>query len=389
MTTYDAIVIGMGSMGSSAAYHLAKEGASVLGIEQFAITHDQGSHAGQSRIIRKSYYEHPDYVPLLERAYTLWRELERRTGAEVYVPTGLLYSGKANHPLIQGSKLSAETYRIPFEPLDHATRSAKYPQFRFPDDHETWMEPDAGFVTPERAILLYTDLALSLGAEVRSGERVRNWVRGQDGVTVHTDKGSYQAKKLVVTAGPWAGQLIPKLEDRLIASRQVVAWVMPKDPGRYQLGDFPCWTYADEDKPGIYYGFPILPVGRFGGPIGLKMAYHHPAAPTDPDAVDRVIHEPDEQEIRMILDTVFPEINAELLTVKTCLYTNTPDEHFVIDFAPGQDEDVVVAAGFSGHGFKFASVMGEVLADLALVGKTTHPIGFLSPNRFLSGGTPS
>ena len=154
MTSYDAIVIGMGSMGASTAYHLASQGAKVLGIEQFAITHDQGSHAGQSRIIRKSYYEHPDYVPLLERAYQLWRDLERMTGAEVYVQTGLLYSGKANHPLIQGSKLSAETYNIPFQSLDDATRSAQFPQFRFPDDHETWMEPDAGFVTPERAILL-------------------------------------------------------------------------------------------------------------------------------------------------------------------------------------------------------------------------------------------
>lgn len=379
---YDVITIGIGSMGSSAAYHLAKSGAKVLGLEQFHITHDQGSHAGQSRVIRKSYFEHPDYVPFLERSYELWHELERTTGAEVYVRTGLLYSGRPLHPLMKGSRLSADTYHIPFQQLDKATARERYPLFNMPDDHEVWLEPEAGFITPERAILLYTDLAISLGAEIRSGERVMHWDRTRDGITVTTDKGSYRAKKLVITAGPWAGKLIPGLAAQLVPSRQIVAWVMPRDPAPFALGSFPCWTYADEDKPGVYYGFPILPVGRFGGPIGLKMAYHHHASSTDADTVDRIIHDADEKEVRQILDKVFPRMDARILTVKTCLYTNTPDENFVIDFAPGQDEDVVIAAGFSGHGFKFASAVGEVMSDLALKGKTNTPIALFHANRF-------
>jgi sarcosine oxidase len=382
MKSYDAIVIGMGSMGSAAAYHLAREGASVLGIEQFAITHDLGSHAGQSRIIRKSYYEHPDYLPLLERAYHNWRVLERITGAEVYHPTGLLYFGNPDHPLIKGSKLSASQYAIPFQQLSDDEVKSRYPQFRLPEGHEKWIEPDAGFVTPERAILLYTDLAIGLGANIRSGERVLHWERNTEGVTVTTDKDRYAAKKLVITAGPWAGKLIPELSGQLTATRQVLAWVNPQDTKPFELGKFPCWTIADGNKPGIYYGFPILPVGRFGGPIGLKMAYHCPATPTDPDAVSRTITDDDEAEIRYILDTFFPDSRSELLTVKTCLYTNTPDENFIIDFLPGHDGDVVVAAGFSGHGFKFASCVGEIMSELALQGKSQLPIGFLNATRF-------
>jgi sarcosine oxidase len=382
MKYYDAIVIGMGSMGSAAACHLAREGANVLGIEQFAITHDLGSHAGQSRIIRKSYYEHPDYVPLLERAYHNWRELERITGAEVYHPTGLLYFGLPEHPLIQGSKLSAAQYRIPFQQLSDAQAAQRYPQFNRQSGHEAWLEPDAGFVTPERAILLYTQLAIDHGATIRSNEKVTHWERTVDGITVTTSKDSYRTKKLVITAGPWAGKLIPGLSEQLIVTRQVVAWVQPRNPKSFALGNFPCWTLADGMKPGIYYGFPILPVGKFGGPIGLKMAYHHPATPTDADSVSRTITKADESEIRYILDNFFPDSRSELLTLKTCLYTNTPDEHFIIDFAPGMEKDVVIAAGFSGHGFKFASAVGEVMSELVLQGKSRLPIGFLSATRF-------
>ena len=382
MKQYDAIVIGLGSMGSSTVYHLAKEGMSVLGLEQFDITHDQGSHAGQSRIIRKSYYEHPDYVPILERAYHNWRVLETITGVEVYHRTGLLYFGNPEHPLIKGSKLSASTYNIPFHPMNDEEVSIKYPHFEVPQDHEKWFEPDAGFVTPERAILLYVQLAMRLGADIQAKEKVLHWNRRPDGITVTTDKGVYTARKLIITAGPWAGKLIPTLSGNLSPSRQVVAWVKPKNWKDFEMGNFPCWTLADGMKPGIYYGFPILDVGKFGGPIGLKLAYHYPTGKTDPDAVSRIITEADEAEIRYILDNFFPNSNAELLTLKTCLYTNTPDENFIIDFAPEQDEDVVIAAGFSGHGFKFASAVGEIMADLALKGKTFLPIGFLSAKRF-------
>ncbi|NUO03136.1 MAG: N-methyl-L-tryptophan oxidase [Saprospiraceae bacterium] len=381
-THYDVLVIGVGSMGAATCYYLAKQGVKVLGIEQFDIPHEQGSHAGQSRIIRKAYFEHPDYVPLLERAYQNWQELEARTGHHVYFKTGLLYLGLHESDLIKGVRESALKYQIEIRELSDWQLSAAYPQFRVPENYTTLLEPDAGFISPEKAILLYVEQAIHYGAAIRTKEKISGWEQTRTGVTVSTDKGQYTADKIILTAGAWAGKLLPGLASRFTVTRQTLAWMIPSEWKPYEYGHFPCWVIADAAKPSIYYGFPALPVGAFGGPIGLKIGHHAHGNPTDPDAVNRKIMPEEESNLIEALNQFIPGAYASTYTMKTCLYTNTPDENFILDFLPGTDNRVILAAGFSGHGFKFASVVGEIMADLALKGKTELPIGFLGMERF-------
>ena len=380
---FDVIVLGVGSMGSATCFHLARRGLKVLGLEQFSIPHDQGSHAGQSRIIRKAYFEHPDYVPLLERAYQNWQDLESLTDTPLYHETGLLYYGPPEDEMMQGVKSSAKTYDVPLEVLSQDPNQNKFPQITVPDHYKGLLEPGAGFLPPERAILLYTDQAIKQRAVIQTQEKVLSWKKNPGGgVTVISDKGTYHAAKLVITAGPWAGNFIPQLKPKLQVTRQVLAWVIPKNPQPFELGQLPCWMIIDEVNPGILYGFPIMPVGQFNGPIGFKAGYHVPGQISDPDRIDREVSQEEEQKIIDALQRFFPESYQSTHVLKTCLYTYTPDENFVIDFLPGFDQDVVIAAGFSGHGFKFASVVGEILADLSAKGATALPIGFLNASRF-------
>ena len=370
-------------MGSATCFHLARRGLKVLGLEQFSIPHDQGSHAGQSRIIRKAYFEHPDYVPLLERAYQNWQDLESLTDTPLYHETGLLYYGPPEDEMMQGVKSSAKTYDVPLEVLSQDPNQNKFPQITVPDHYKGLLEPGAGFLPPERAILLYTDQAIKQRAVIQTQEKVLSWKKNPGGgVTVISDKGTYHAAKLVITAGPWAGNFIPQLKPKLQVTRQVLAWVIPKNPQPFELGQLPCWMIIDEVNPGILYGFPIMPVGQFNGPIGFKAGYHVPGQISDPDRIDREVSQEEEQKIIDALQRFFPESYQSTHVLKTCLYTYTPDENFVIDFLPGFNQDVVIAAGFSGHGFKFASVVGEILADLSAKGATALPIGFLNASRF-------
>lgn len=381
--SFDVIVLGVGSMGSATCFHLARRGLKVLGLEQFSIPHDQGSHAGQSRIIRKAYFEHPDYVPLLERAYQNWQDLEKLTDTPLYHETGLLYYGPPEDEMMQGVKSSAKTYDVPLEVLNQDHNQNRFPQITVPSHYEGLLEPGAGFLPPERAILLYTDQAIKQGAVIKTQEKVLSWKKNPGGgVTVISDKGTYHAAKLVITAGPWAGHFIPQLQPKLQVTRQVLAWVIPKNPQPFELGQLPCWMIVDEVNPGILYGFPIMPVGQFNGPIGFKAGYHVPGQVSDPDRIEREVSQEEEQKIIDALLRFFPESYQSTHVLKTCLYTYTPDENFVIDFLPGFDQDVVIAAGFSGHGFKFASVVGEILADLSAEGATALPIGFLNASRF-------
>ena len=380
---YDVIVIGVGSMGSSTCYQLAKRGVKVLGLEQFDIPHDLGSHAGQSRIIRKAYFEHPDYVPLLERAYSNWKALEEETGSSLYYKTGLVYFGKSTHPLISGLRESAQKYSIDVKDLTANQTQSLYPNFRIPSTFERLVEPDAGFVTPERAILLYTQQAIQLGAEIHTKEELIEWREQDKTILVKTNKGEYTCEKLILTAGPWTSKVLPNLSKSLKVTRQVVAWVNPKNWKSFELGKFPCWTIADDQIPGIFYGFPILSPGEFGGPVGLKIAHHFQGEITDPNQTNRLINQEEEENLKYAFTKFIPEGYHSTHVLKTCLYTNTPDENFILDFVPGLHQNVVVAAGFSGHGFKFASVVGEIMADLALKGKSSLPIEFLSASRFL------
>ena len=379
---YDIIVIGVGSMGASTCYFLSQRGYKILGLEQFDIPHEQGSHAGQSRIIRKAYFEHPAYVPLLNRAYENWKTFEAETGNTIYHRTGLLYAGNPDHTMLKGVKQSASTYNIPLENFKPASITKLFPQFNIPAGFEILFEPDAGFVTPEKSILLYTKEAIKKGAAIHTKEKVLEWKKEGAGVVVNTDKNIYRGNKLIITAGAWAGKMIPALESKLKITRQFIAWVKPKKLLDFTLHNFPCWMIADDIKPGVYYGFPALPVATFGGPEGIKLAHHYPGLVTDPDNVNRQTTNEDIENLKYVLDKYLPGTFDSVLSAKTCLYANSPDEHFIIDKLPGYENHVTIACGFSGHGFKFVSVIGEILADLATEDKTGFPIEFLNAKRF-------
>ncbi len=378
---YDVIVIGAGSMGASACYFLAARGHKVLGLEQFNVPHEKGSHAGQSRIIRKAYFEHPDYVPLLNRAYHNWKQIEELSGIKLYYKTGLLYQGKPEHIVLKGTRQAADMHNISLNELSPEESARQFPQFKLPEGFTSFIEPSAGFITPEKAISTYIAGAIKNGAAIRTNEKVLDWKKEKEHIKVVTAKEIFYCKKLVVTAGAWAGKLAPQLKPQLKVTRQIVAWMKPLKPELFSLENFPCWVIADEGR-GVYYGFPMLPKDRFDGPAGLKVAHHFPGAESDPDNVNRNISKEDEEDIRYALQKYLPAANGALLEFKTCLYTYSKDENFIIDHLPGFNGDVTIACGFSGHGFKFVSVVGEILADLAMEGKTKLPVDFLKLGRF-------
>lgn len=374
---YDVIVVGVGSMGAATCYHLAKRGFSVLGLEQFDIPHEQGSHAGQSRLIRKAYGEDIAYVPLLERAYENWKTLEVETGSKVYFETGLTYFGNPKNTFLDTVRESARQYDIPLQ--SHG--AADHPLFQLSEDQQILHEPEAGLLTPERSIMLMALEALRLGATMQTGEAVKKWQHESGGVTVSTAKQTYRARKLIFTSGAWTWKLLPQLAPRLKVTRQVLGWFQPQNWESFALGEFPCWFMEAEGRD--FYGFPMLPTASFGGPVGLKVALHYPGHEvTDPSEISMPILDSEKQELTEFLQHFLPLGYVKPLTYKTCLYTNSPDTHFILDHLSGFDKDVVIGAGFSGHGFKFASVIGEILADLAVMGQTPLPIEFLRLSRF-------
>lgn len=377
---YDVIVLGVGSMGSATCYYLAKQGVKVLGIEQFGISHELGSHGGQSRIIRQAYFEHSDYVPLLKRAYENWQILENESNEQLVHKTGLLYLGKSGHHLIKDTLASAAEHKLEVDKLTAESMAARYPQFNLPDDYHSLFEANAGFVTPEKTIQQYTKLAIHHGGKINTEEKVLGWQKDGSSITVKTSKDSYSCGKLVITAGPWAGKLMPQLARKLKITRQIIAWLNPPKPEMFNLEKFPSWTLDDDEHEGIFYGFPILPAQRFGSPTGLKLGYHHPGIESDPDKLDRSITDGDRRILLGMLGKFIPDANESFVELKACMYTNTVDANFIIDYLPDHD-NVVFATGFSGHGFKFAPVIGEILSDLVLKGTTLLPIEFLRAER--------
>ncbi|MBS1919627.1 MAG: N-methyl-L-tryptophan oxidase [Bacteroidetes bacterium] len=381
-TNFDVIVLGVGSMGSATCYHLTKRGINILGLEQFDIPHEHGSHWGQSRIIRKAYFEHSDYVPLLQRAYKNWKHLEKISGRQVYFQTGLLYFGLPEHQLIQGVQESARKYNIKIKELSEREMKSTYPRLKIPDTYKKLLEPEAGFLIPERAIHLYVEQAKKNGAVIKTKVKVLDWEKQNNGILVKTADAVYSAKKLIITAGAWASKLIPDLSGQLRITKQTLAWIRPNKPSLFKPGNFPCWLLAEENKRGAYYGFPVVPANEFNKSMGLKLAYHFAGATTDPDNMNRKPSKKNEASLIHFLNTYFPGTYKSTIELKSCMYTNSSDENFIIDFLPGYNNDVLFATGFSGHGFKFASVVGEIMSDLATEGKTRLPINFLRLNRF-------
>jgi len=374
MPSYDAIVIGVGGMGSAAVYHLARRGLQVLGLEKHAIPHEMGSSHGYSRMIRYTLQEHPSYVPLVRRSYELWHEMEETAGEELMVTTGSIRAGAPDSPFFLNAQEACDLHSIPYEILTASEVNKRFPGYRFPEEISSVYQADGGFLLPERCILTHVQAAERAGADVHSQETVLDWgVRG-DGVQVRTDRDTYTAGRLVVTAGPWAANLVPELAAYAVPERQVMGWFQPKRPELYAAEAFPVFGVFTEE--GRYYGFPSHAVPGFK--IGRA---HHLLQKVDPDTIDREVHPEDEDILRQVVNRYFPLAAGKLLDGKTCMYTNTPDEHFMIGTLDGQPQ-VSVAAGFSGHGFKFASVIGEIMADLAQNGATEHDINLFRLDRF-------
>ncbi len=394
---YDCIVLGVGGFGSGALYHLARRGIRVLGIERFGVAHDRGSSHGETRIIRKAYFEHSDYVPLLHRAFELWHELERETSRRLLHPVGLFIAGAPSCESVCGTILAAEKHQLPINRLSPVEARRQFPCFQFHDDFAVVFEPQAGYLEVENCVAAHIEAAVRHGAVLKTVETVRAWKSDGRQATVTTDKGEYTAASLVITAGPWASQVLnacarpgnshrkretatavgsPRWNDWLRVIRKPVFWFEADESFDAARG-IP--TFFFETPLGQFYGFPRLD-GRT-----VKVAEHTQGlCVADPLAVDRTQQPDDLVRLRPFLDEHIPGLAQTPDRFSVCLYTKSPDSHFCIDRHPEFD-NVTIAAGFSGHGFKFTSVLGEALADLALDGTTNRPVGFLSVKRFVSG----
>lgn len=375
--TYDVIVLGIGGMGSATAFELARRGRRVLGLEQYSLGHDRGSSHGQTRIIRKAYFEHPNYVPLLRRAYERWYELEQLQGRRLFTECGCLNIGTPEGVLIAGVRRAAAEHRLSVEDLSADELRRRFPMLRFGADNVGVLERDAGFLAVEDCVVGYAEEARNLGAELRPATPVLSWAVQGNGVVVRTEGQEFAAGRLIITAGAWASRVLTDLGLPLEVRRKVLLWFGTAHPGRFRRDLFP--VYLTEQPEGTYYGFPVLDAN------GHKVARHDGGqVVANPAEVDRTIGPDDEADCRAFLQQHLPEVDGPCRYGRVCLYTMTPDEHFVIGVHP-EHPQVAIAAGFSGHGFKFASVVGEILADLSDRGTTDLPIDMFRITRFKGG----
>ncbi|MFO1052936.1 MAG: N-methyl-L-tryptophan oxidase [Planctomycetota bacterium] len=382
MQDYDVAVLGLGAMGSAALSALARRGARVVGIERFDVPHGEGSSGGQSRLIRTAYYEHPDYVPLLQRAFAGWRALEKRSGARILFETGLIEMGRTDGPLVTGVLRAAAEHGLAVERVARDACRARFPALTVPTGHEVLFESAAGFVLCERAIAAFVDEARRHGAAVHAREQVLQLARDGDRFVIATAGTRWRCARVVLCAGAWTAPLVQDLGIPLRVTRQPLCWFAPHTRDTFTLDRFPCFAIEDDQGGGgLLYGFPELPIAVADGPRGLKAAVHRLGETTAPDAVDRSLRPDDESAVRDALRRYLKDADGPLCAAKVCLYTNSPDGHFIVDRHP-RERDLVLACGFSGHGFKFAPVLGEALADLALDGATALRIGFLGTGRF-------
>ena len=367
---FDAIVIGVGGVGSAAAFHLARRGAKVLGLDRFPPGHDRGSSHGRSRIIRLAYFEHPDYVPLLLRAYELWAELEHLSEEKLYEETGLLQMGPTDGIVLPGVLKSAEQHGLDVDLLSSAEIRQRFPGFQVNDAWQGVLERRAGFLHVERCVHAHWSAAEKLGAKLVTGEMVVDWRAEGNGVVVQTDRNVYSADRLILTAGAWAEKLLHDLKLTLEVRRKSQFW-FANDDARYRA-DRGCPAFLFETSGEIIYGFPDA------HDWGVKVACHTGGEPiVDPLRVDRTLRVSDQQQLERFLADHLPGVSHRVIQHEVCLYTMTPDENFVVDLHP-DCPPVCFAAGLSGHGFKFTSVLGEILADLSLSGRSNLPIGFLA-----------
>ena len=374
--TFDVAIIGLGTMGTFACLELARRGKSVIGFDQFGPPHDRGSHSGATRVFRTAYAEHADYVPLAVRAGTLWDRFGAEQGTTFLHRTGMLSLGTPDSALISGARASAAAHHLTIENLSRSQIRARFPVFDVPVGWEGVLEPEAGWIDVNATLRSGLDSASHAGADLRTNTRVEDWSWTGNGFALRTSTGEFTAKQMIVTAGAWASRVLTDLSVPLKVLRKVLVWVKP-------LRDQPVPVFASASN--FFYGFPNI------GGDGIKIALHWnggtPTANMDdpqPVAMDDEIRPVLEAAVELLPSLTGPlsEVSERVLRTKTCFYTMTPDEHFLVDRHP-QFRNLIFAAGFSGHGFKFAPAIGEALADLAVSGTTALPIGFLGLNRFL------
>ena len=359
---YDAIVVGLGAMGSAALRALSRRGWRVLGLDRFAPPHDRGSSHGQSRIIREAYFEDPSYVPLVRRAYLLWEELERESGRKLLLPTGGLMIGPPDGVLVAGALRSAREHGLAHECLDAIAMRKRFPIFHAGDEVVGVWEPRAGVLSPEASIEAFLTTARRHGAEVRVNEPALSWSAGETGVRVTTAGGRYTAGQLVLCAGAWIPGLLRDLALPLAVERVVQLWFDPAtkaDAGAFAPERCPVWIWEHE-RDRFLYGFPI-------SERGIKLARHHEGELADPDRVRRDVSDAEVAEVRTLIARCVPDAGGALRGAAVCLYTNTPDSHFVVD-QHLRHPAVLIVSACSGHGFKFAPVVGEIVSDWVVDG---------------------
>jgi sarcosine oxidase len=357
MARFDVAIVGLGAMGSAAAWQLARRGLRVVGFDRFHPPHQLGSSGGRTRIIREAYWESPFYVPIVRRAYELWSDLERRAGRRLLTTTGGLVIGRPEGPLVAGARASAGAHHVAVETLAPAEIRRRFSAFRPDDDHVGVFEPRAGVLQPEHCIAAMLGEATAAGAELRFEEPVEAWRPDRDGVTVRTRNGSWQADRLILAAGAWMASDLPGLALPLRVTRQPMFWVTPAAPERCVPGALPIWLWETGNGP-VYYGFP-----DFGD--GPKVARHHGGEAASADTLRRVVDAEESVAVGAFLAERIPPLAGPVRDAGVCMYTTTPDEHFILDRHPVHS-GILVASPCSGHGFKFAPAIGETLADLAM-----------------------
>jgi monomeric sarcosine oxidase len=373
MTTYDVIVLGVGVMGSAAAYHLARAGQRVLALEQFEVDHTNGSSVDASRIFRHAY-DHPAYVALARAAYPLWHALEAETGAHLMQYTGALDWGRPDGKTMSAFKETLEDTGVEHEWLTPAETAKRFPQFRLDDDMMGIYHADAGYLVASRCVMMLAQEAQKHGAVIQTNARVQEVIAHPDSVTVRTASESYSAARLIITAGSWSSQILSQLGLNLplTPTRQQVIYFETQDPALFEPEQFPVFIAHGEPW---YYGLPSVEGS------GMKAAIHNLTEATDPDTMDRTVSREAIEHAREFLRHYIPLADSEPRWTRTCLYTMTPDEHFIIDRHPAHSH-IAIGAGFSGHGFKFGILNGQILMDLVLHGSTPHDISLFKITRF-------
>jgi len=373
--TYDAIVVGLGGMGSATLLEFARRGLRVVGLERFAVNHDNGSSHGETRIIRKAYFEHPNYVPLVTLAEKGWTEIEARLGRELLVRTGLLLGGPAEGNILSGARRAGVAHSLAFEDVPASELSRRFPGFDLDGDMTLLFEPDAGFLRVDDCVRACVDQALALGAEVHEDCAVQRWSASESGVVVETAGGRYSAGSLVLCGGAWTGGLLADLNIPLEIQRRVVLWFESKDRAYAVSDGSPVFGFEIDGH--FFYGFPSL------DGVSVKVSEHLRDDPVaDVETVRRSVSDADTHHIRSFARTHLPGLTQRVVKESVCLYTMTPDEHFILDRHP-LHQNVAIAAGFSGHGFKFAPVVGSVLVDFVCEGRTSAPVSFMGVSRLL------